>query len=105
MSDLKSLIAKVAGGQSLSVAEAADAFNVIMSGEATPVQIGAFLTGLRLRGETVDEIAGAVATMRAKSGVATPCFPANARIGPYIASASVLRLRTARSRQTPLWVF
>ena len=37
-----------------------------MSGEATPVQIGAFLTGLRLRGETVDEIAGAVATMRAK---------------------------------------
>ena len=37
-----------------------------MSGEATPVQIGSFLTGLRLRGETVDEIAGAVATMRAK---------------------------------------
>ncbi len=37
-----------------------------MSGEATPVQIGAFLTALRLRGETVDEIAGAVATMRAK---------------------------------------
>ena len=37
-----------------------------MSGEATPAQIGAFLTALRLRGETVDEIAGAVATMRAK---------------------------------------
>jgi anthranilate phosphoribosyltransferase len=37
-----------------------------MSGEATPVQIGAFLTALRLRGETIDEIAGAVATMRAK---------------------------------------
>ena len=66
MSDLKSLIAKVAGGQSLSVAEAADAFNVIMSGEATPAQIGGFLMGLRVRGETVDEITGAVATMRAK---------------------------------------
>ena len=37
-----------------------------MSGEASPVQIGAFLTGLRLRGETVDEISGAVATMRGK---------------------------------------
>lgn len=66
MADLKSIIGKVAGGAKLSRAEAEDAFNVIMSGEATPVQIGAFLTALRLRGETVDEIAGAVATMRSK---------------------------------------
>ena len=66
MPDLKSIIGKVAAGQHLTRAEAEDAFGVIMSGEATPVQIGGFLTGLRLRGETVDEIAGAVATMRAK---------------------------------------
>ena len=51
---------------SYSRREATEAFGVIMSGEATPVQIGAFLTALRLRGETIDEIAGAVTTMRAK---------------------------------------
>ncbi len=56
----------MAAGETLTRAEAEEAFDVIMSGEATPVQIGSFLTGLRLRGETVDEIAGAVATMRAK---------------------------------------
>ncbi len=66
MPDLKTIIGKVAAGQLLSRAEAEDAFGVIMSGEATPAQIGSFLTGLRMRGETVDEIAGAVATMRAK---------------------------------------
>jgi anthranilate phosphoribosyltransferase len=66
MPDLKSIIGKVASGQRLSREEAEEAFGVIMSGEATPVQIGSFLTGLRLRGETVDEIAGAVATMRAR---------------------------------------
>src|SRR5664279_3794749 len=66
MADLKATIGKVAAGERLSRAEAQDAFDIIMSGAATPVQIGAFLTGLRLRGETVDEIAGAVATMRAR---------------------------------------
>jgi len=66
MADLKPIIGKVARGESLTRAEAEEAFGVIMSGEATPAQIGAFLTGLRMRGETVDEISGAVATMRAK---------------------------------------
>ena len=66
MADLKATIGKVAAGEKLSREEAEQAFNVIMSGEATPVQIGAFLTALRLRGETVEEISGAVATMRAK---------------------------------------
>jgi anthranilate phosphoribosyltransferase len=67
MADLKPHIAKVAAGQSLSRDEAEEAFNIIMSGEATPSQIGGFLMALRVRGETVDEIAGAVATMRAKA--------------------------------------
>jgi anthranilate phosphoribosyltransferase len=66
MPDLKTIIGKVAAGDRLTRAEAEEAFDVIMSGDATPAQIGAFLTGLRMRGETVDEIAGAVATMRAK---------------------------------------
>jgi anthranilate phosphoribosyltransferase len=67
MADFKPLIAKVATGQPLTRAEAEEAFTIMMSGEATPSQIGAFLMALRVRGETVDEIAGAVATMRAKA--------------------------------------
>ena len=66
MNDFKSHIAKVAAGKSLDRAEAEAAFDVIMSGSATPAQIGGFLMALRVRGETVDEIAGAVSTMRAK---------------------------------------
>ena len=64
MSELKAHIAKVATGKSLSFEEARSAFGVIMSGEATPSQIGGFLMGLRVRGETVEEISGAVAAMR-----------------------------------------
>ncbi|MEO1702079.1 MAG: anthranilate phosphoribosyltransferase [Pseudomonadota bacterium] len=66
MEDLKGFIATIADGQTLSADESRQAFDVIMSGEATPSQIGAFLMGLRVRGETVDEITGAVSTMRAK---------------------------------------
>src|SRR6266581_2992980 len=66
MADLKSLIAKCAGGQSLSREEARAAFDVLMSGEATPSQIGGLLMALRVRGETVDEITGAVTIMREK---------------------------------------
>ncbi|WP_159585840.1 anthranilate phosphoribosyltransferase [Chelativorans xinjiangense] len=66
MADLKQHIAKVASGTALSFAEAREAFEVMMSGEATPSQIGGFLMALRVRGETVDEISGAVDTMRAK---------------------------------------
>ncbi len=66
MSALKPHIAKVAGGEPLSFDEAREAFEIIMSGEATPGQIGAFLMALRVRGESVHEISGAVATMRAK---------------------------------------
>lgn len=66
MSDLKSFIGKVAGGEKLTTDESRQAFNAIMSGEATPSQIGGFLMALRLRGETVEEISGAVAIMREK---------------------------------------
>ena len=66
MADLKPLIAKVANGTALSRAEARAAFNVMMSGEATPAQIGGLLMALRVRGETVDEITGAVEIMREK---------------------------------------
>src|SRR6202008_202406 len=66
MDDLKSIIGKVATGATLSRDEAASAFEMIMSGEATPSQMGGLLMALRVRGETVDEITGAVSAMRAK---------------------------------------
>ncbi|MGJ4950446.1 anthranilate phosphoribosyltransferase [Bradyrhizobium sp. HKCCYLS20291] len=66
MNDLKSIIGKVATGAVLSREEAAAAFDSMMSGEATPSQMGALLMALRVRGETVDEITGAVSVMRAK---------------------------------------
>lgn len=66
MPDLKQHIAKVAAGESLSIEDARDAFSIIMSGEATLAQIGGFLMALRVRGETVPEIAGAVGVMREK---------------------------------------
>jgi anthranilate phosphoribosyltransferase len=66
MSDLKPFIAKAASGRALDRAEAERAFDVVMSGAATPAQIGGLLMALRVRGETVDEIAGAVSVMRAK---------------------------------------
>jgi anthranilate phosphoribosyltransferase len=66
MHDLKSIIGKVATGATLSREEAASAFDSMMSGEATPSQMGGLLMALRVRGETVDEITGAVTAMRAK---------------------------------------
>ena len=66
MAELKPLIAKAANGQALSRAEAREAFNIMMSGEATPSQIAGLLMALRVRGETVDEITGAVEIMREK---------------------------------------
>lgn len=66
MADLKPLIAKAANGNPLSRAEAREAFNIMMSGEATPAQIGGLLMALRVRGETAEEITGAVEAMREK---------------------------------------
>lgn len=66
MDEFKALISKVATGAVLTRGEATSVFDTMMSGEATPSQMGALLMGLRVRGETVDEITGAVTTMRAK---------------------------------------
>ena len=66
MDEFKPLIAKVATGASLSRAEAVSAFDTMLSGGVTSAQAGAFLMALRVRGETVDEIAGAVTAMRDK---------------------------------------
>jgi anthranilate phosphoribosyltransferase len=71
--EFKALIGKVATGASLSREESAHAFDRMMSGEATPSQMGGLLMAMRVRGETIDEITGAVSTMRAKMlGVKAP---------------------------------
>ena len=66
MPDMKNYIAAAAGGSPLDETQAEAAFNIIMSGDATPAQIGGFLMALRVRGETVEEITGAARAMRAK---------------------------------------
>jgi anthranilate phosphoribosyltransferase len=64
--ELKGLIAKAATGAALTREEAARGFDTMMSGEATPSQMGGLLMALRVRGETVEEITGAVTAMREK---------------------------------------
>jgi anthranilate phosphoribosyltransferase len=66
MESFKPLLGKVAAGAYLSRAEAAAAIDAMLSGEVTPAQMGGFLMGLRVRGESVEEITGAVEAMRAK---------------------------------------
>ncbi|MGE0223085.1 MAG: anthranilate phosphoribosyltransferase [Acetobacteraceae bacterium] len=64
--NLKPVLARLAAGETLTDTEAEQAFDIIMSGEATPAQIGALLMAMRVRGETVAEITGAVRAMRAR---------------------------------------
>jgi anthranilate phosphoribosyltransferase len=64
MEAFKPLIAKAAAGLPLTRAEAALAFSQMLSGEVTPAQMAGFLMALRVRGESVDEITGAVSAMR-----------------------------------------
>ncbi len=64
---IKSTLNKIASGEDLTRGEMEGAMSQIMGGEATPAQIGGFITGLRVKGETVDEIAGAAAIMREKA--------------------------------------
>ncbi|MBM3524937.1 MAG: anthranilate phosphoribosyltransferase, partial [Alphaproteobacteria bacterium] len=71
MDKLKALIARVADGHALSAKEAELGFEALMSGNATPAQMGGFLMALRVRGETIDEITGAAMVMRAKASKLT----------------------------------
>jgi anthranilate phosphoribosyltransferase len=66
MDSFKPYLAKVATGATLSQEEARAAFDALLSGEVTPAQGGAFLMALRVRGEAVDEIVGAVSALRGR---------------------------------------
>jgi anthranilate phosphoribosyltransferase len=67
MGAFKQIIASVASGARLSIEQAYTAFDIMMSGDATPAQMGGFLMGLRVRGETVEEITGGAMAMREKA--------------------------------------
>lgn len=62
---LKQVIGEVINGRHLTLSQAEEAMNAIMSGAATQAQIGSYLTALRMKGETVEEIAGSASSMRA----------------------------------------
>jgi len=64
--DFRGLLAKVGNGEKLSLAEAERAFDIMTSGNATPAQMGAFLMGLKVRGETAEELAGGAKVLRDK---------------------------------------
>ena len=64
---LERYIAKIVGHHDLSLTEAEEAMNIIMTGAATPAQIGGYLIGLRMKGETIAEIAGSARAMRAQA--------------------------------------
>ena len=72
---IQEAIARLVAGESLSQDEAAAAMTEIMDGTPTPAQFGAFVTALRLKGETVDEIAGCASIMRARAVQVTPSVP------------------------------
>lgn len=65
--DMKALLAQVAEGKDLTEAQAETAMSLMMSGEATPAQMAAFLMALRIKGETVAEITGCARIMRARA--------------------------------------
>ena len=71
LSPLQVALAKVVAGQDLDQAEMTGAMQTLMQGEATPAQIGAFLAALRMKGETIEEIAAAARVMRALSSRVT----------------------------------
>jgi len=71
--DLKPVLARLATGATLSAEQAEAAFDIIMSGEATPAQIGGLLMAMRVRGETVQELTGAVRALRSRmTAIAAP---------------------------------
>ncbi|MEK7813248.1 MAG: anthranilate phosphoribosyltransferase [Candidatus Desantisbacteria bacterium] len=64
---IKEAIETIVRGNNLSMSEMVDVMDEIMTGKATSSQIGSFITGLRMKGETVEEITGAVTVMRQKA--------------------------------------
>ena len=101
----RALIGKAATGAALTREEAANAFEQMMSGEATPSQMGGFLMALRVRGETVDEITGAVSDHARQSCCALTAPPDAIDVvgtgGDASGSVQHLHLRAPSSSPAP----
>lgn len=69
---MKEAMTKVADGQNLTREEAADVMRILLNGEATQSQIGAILTALRMKGETLEELIGFASVLREKADTITP---------------------------------
>ena len=69
---MKEILAKLVAGNDLSVEEAKKAREIILTGQATDAQIAAFLTALRMKGETIDEITGLASVLRDKANTIAP---------------------------------
>jgi anthranilate phosphoribosyltransferase len=70
---MKAYLDKILDGRNLTQSETQEAFDLIMSGETTPCQIAGLIVALRMKGETVDEIAGAASSMRRHATMIDPC--------------------------------
>ncbi|WP_431284827.1 anthranilate phosphoribosyltransferase [Humitalea sp. 24SJ18S-53] len=92
---LKPILARLAAGERLAESEAEHAFGIIMAGEATPAQIAGLLMAMRVRGETVAEMTGAVRAMRARmTGIEAPPDAIDV-VGTGGDSAGTLNISTA----------
>ena len=72
---MKEILGKLAAGENLTVDEAKQAQEEILTGQATPAQIACFLTALRMKGETLDEITGLASVLRDKAMTIAPDVP------------------------------
>mgnify|MGYP003559530164 CR=1 FL=1 len=75
---MKELIAKVVEGKDLTEEEAKKGMEILLSGEATQAQIGSFLTALRMKGETLEELVGFASVLRDKAETISP------KVGNYV---------------------
>ena len=96
-SNLKPVLARLAVGETLSEEESEQAFGIIMSGEATPAQIAGLLMAMRVRGETVSELTGAVRAMRARMTTVPAPPDAMDVVGTGGDNAGTLNISTAVS--------
>ncbi len=92
---IRDAIIKLASGHSLSQSEASEAMREIMSGQATPAQIASFLTALRLKGETVDEISGLALVMRENVIPVETTYPVVDTCGTGGAESDTINISTA----------
>ncbi|MFW6150593.1 MAG: anthranilate phosphoribosyltransferase [Chloroflexota bacterium] len=88
-------IERLVSGASLTFEEASGAMDEIMTGQATPAQIGAFMAALRAKGETVDEIAGLASVMREKAVPVAVEYPVVDTCGTGGDNSSSLNISTA----------